>query len=73
MRCKNGHEFEEVVCNCMKCHGPVYWADSDEKFVICKNCENNGLARISGKIVCGVKGCGADCLCTVKWIKGYKP
>ena len=73
MRCKNGHEFGEDACNCMKCHGPVYWADSDENFVICKNCENNGLARISGKIVCGVKGCGADCLCKVKWIRGYKP
>ena len=73
MKCQNGHEFGDVDCACTDCHEPVYWADSDEKFVICKKCKNNGLRRISGVIKCGVEGCGADCLCSVKWIKGYKP
>ena len=73
MKCKNGHDLGEVVCSCITYNQPVYWADSDEKYVICKGCKNNGLCKISGIIKCGKNGCGADCLCTVKWIKGYKP
>ena len=70
MKCKNGHDLQDNLC-CIDCHGPIYWADSDEHYVICKGCKNNGLARISGKIICNA--CGAESLCTVKWIKGYKP
>ena len=70
MKCKNGHDLDDNVC-CSDCHGPIYWADSDEKYVICKGCKNNGLSRISGKII--HRGCGAESLCTIKWISGYKP
>ena len=73
MKCKNGHELGEVVCACLDCNEPVYWADSDERYVICKKCENNGLRQISRVIKCTVPGCYADCLCSFKWIKGYKP
>ena len=69
MKCKNGHDLKGDLC-CVDCSSPVYWADSDEHYVICKGCKDN-LKKISGKIICDA--CGAESLCTVKWISGYKP
>ena len=71
MRCKNGCELIDNV-TCKKCDQNLFWVDSDEKYAICKGCNKDiAVRKLSGKIDC--KGCGAECLCTVKWIKGYKP
>ena len=67
MKCKGGHDLEDNVI-CKKCDQNIYWVDSDEKFAICKGCKE--VSKLSGKLDC--KACGSECLCTVKWIKGYK-
>ena len=69
MRCENGHEFKDDLVYCHKCDGALYWVDSDEKYIICKGC--NEVRKITGELVC--KGCGAPALAKVKWLKGYKP
>ena len=71
MKCKNGCDLIDNV-TCKKCDQNIFWVDSDEKYAICKGCDkNNAIRKMSGRLDC--KGCGAECLCTVKWIKGYKP
>jgi len=69
MKCKNGHEFANDLVHCGKCHETLYWVDSDERYVICKGC--NEVRKMTGELVCS--GCGAPSLSEVKWIKGYKP
>jgi hypothetical protein len=71
MKCKNGCNLIDNVM-CKKCEQNLFWVDSDEKYAICKGCnKNNAIRKLSGRIDC--LGCGAECLCTIKWIKGYKP
>ena len=37
LTCKNGHKLTgEVICS--KCKENLYWVDSDERYVICKGC-----------------------------------
>ena len=67
MKCKGGHDLEDNVI-CKKCDQNLYWVDSDEKYAICKGCKQ--VRKLSGRIDC--KACGSECLCTVKWISGYK-
>lgn len=69
MKCENGHEFKDDFVYCDRCKETLYWVDSDEKYVICKGC--NELRKISGNLVCS--GCGVPSKSKVKWIKGYKP
>ena len=70
LKCKGGCDLtDSVVCN--KCESPMYWVDSDERYAICKNCPNNGLSKLSGKLIC--KGCKKEAYSTVKWIIGHKP
>ena len=69
MRCENGHEFKDDLVYCRKCDGALYWVDSDEKYIICKGC--NEVRKISNNLVCS--RCGAPSLSKVKWLKGYKP
>ena len=72
MKYKNRYDLIGDVC-CGDCHGPLYCADSEEKYAICKGCENNGLRKLSWKLKCGGKsGCSAESFCTIKWISGYK-
>ena len=67
-KCKNGHTLaDEVVCSL--CHEKVYWVDSDAGYVICRGCEI--VRKISEPLRC--MGCGAEILCRVKRISGYKP
>ena len=68
MKCVNGHDLSDLV-HCGKCHQTLYWVDSDEKYVICKGC--NEARKIRDNLVCSF--CGARALCHVKWINGYKP
>ena len=68
MKCENGHDLGDIV-HCHDCHEPLYWVDSDERYSICKGC--NEVRKISGNLICS--GCGARSLSKVKWIKGYKP
>ena len=68
MKCVNGHDLSDLV-HCGKCHQTLYWVDSDEKYVICKGC--NEVRKISDNLVCSF--CGARSLSQVKWINGYKP
>ena len=71
MKCKNGCDLIDNVI-CKECEQNLFWVDSDEKYAICKGCnKDNAVRKLSGELEC--KRCGADCLCTVKWIKGYKP
>ena len=69
MKCRGGHDLDDTVV-CKECKQNLYWVDSDEKYAICKGCKA-GVRQISGELEC--LDCGAECLCTVKWIKGYKP
>ena len=69
LKCTNGHEFTNNLVHCGKCHQTLYWVDSDEKYIICKGC--NEVRKISDHLVCS--SCGARALCHVKWINGYKP
>ena len=70
MTCKRGCNLLPQVY-CLKCDGPLYWVDSDEKYAMCQNCGKDALRKLSGKIIC--KGCGAETNSKVKWIIGYKP
>ena len=69
MKCENGDEFVDDLVYCGKCDESLYWVDSDEKYVICKGC--NEVSKITGNLVCS--RCGAPAKSKVKWIKGYKP
>jgi hypothetical protein len=67
LTCKNGHQLTgEVICS--KCKENLYWVDADERYVICKGC--NEVRQLSEKRKCE---CGAESYSTLKWIKGYKP
>ena len=68
MKCENGHDLTEEI-HCGECDQVLYWVDSDERYAICKGC--NEIRKISGELVCS--GCGAPSKAHVKWIKGYKP
>ena len=68
-KCENGHYFKDNLVYCDKCHETLYWVDSDEKYAICKGC--NEVTKITGNLVCS--RCKARALAKVKWIKGYKP
>ena len=68
LKCENGHDLEHNVL-CGKCNQPLYWVDSDEKYVICKGC--NEVRKISEKSIC--PKCGAYTYAKIKYIKGYKP
>ena len=68
MKCKNGHTLTDVVV-CGLCHEKLYWVDSDAGYVICRGCEY--VRKISDPLYC--TGCGAETLCRVKRISGYKP
>ena len=70
LKCKKGCNLTDTVI-CKECKGNLYWVDSDAKYAICKNCENNGIRKIGNQLFCD--GCGAESLCTPKWIIGYKP
>lgn len=50
MKCKNGHHLNDdpVVYGKWE-KGFLYWVDSDEKYVICKNC--NKVKKISGHLI----------------------
>ena len=69
MKCENGHDISDNKLYCSTCHGALYWVDPDERYAICKGCENNGLQQVPKKIKCW---CGAESKCTVRWIAGYK-
>lgn len=69
MQCENGHKFANDFVHCDECHESLYWVDSDEKYVICKGC--NEVSKITGTLVCSK--CRAPSKSKVKWIKGYKP
>ena len=69
MKCENGHDFANNFVHCGKCEQPLYWVDSDEKYAICKGC--NEVTKLTGHLVCS--GCGAPSKAHVKWIKGYRP
>lgn len=70
MKCKNGHDLKDDPLICGKCKkGYVYWVDSDEKYVVCSHC--NEVMKLTENIKCFE--CGAEALCKIKWIKGYKP
>lgn len=70
MKCVNGHIFEKDLVLCGKCEKDyLYWVDSDEKYVICKGCNN--ISKLSGELICS--RCGAKAKSTVKWVNGFKP
>jgi hypothetical protein len=69
MKCENGHKLKGDNVYCGKCDGALYWVDSDERYIICKGC--NEVRKITDDLVCS--GCGARALCHVKWLEGYKP
>ena len=69
MNCENGHNFKSDIVHCGKCEQTLYWVDSDEKYVICKGC--NEVRKIMDGLVCS--RCGTKVKAHVKWIKGYKP
>ena len=69
LKCENGHEFKDDLIYCGKCGGALYWVDSDERYVICKGC--NEVTKMPEKLFCS--RCGAPFLFEVKWIRGYKP
>ena len=62
--------MDDTVC-CGVCDGVLFWVDSVERYAICKDCQK--VRKLSGKLKCGGKDCGAESLCTVKWISGFKP
>lgn len=70
LKCENGHSLKDYVI-CRKCHTPLFWVDSDEKYRICKGCLNNGLRKMTDDLVCD--RCGGKAYAKVKWIIGYKP
>ena len=69
LKCKNGHHFEKDLVVCGKCHENLYWVDSDERYAICKGCNNN-VMKMDSQLY-SIK-CGAEALAEVKWISGYK-
>ena len=72
-RCKNGHSFSDLNVGCGSCKEKgvkyedrlLYWADADERYGICKNC--NKVSHMDEKVYCG---CGAEGKCFVKFIDG---
>ena len=70
LKCENGHNLDDFV-SCDKCKTPLFWADSDEKYVICKGCPNNGLTKMTDDLVCDF--CNGKSYAKVKWVIGYKP
>jgi hypothetical protein len=77
-KCKNGHSFSDLNVGCGSCKEKgvkyedrlLYWADADERYGICKNC--NRVFQIDEKVYCG---CGAEGECLVKFINdsGWRP
>ena len=71
--CKNGHSFSDLNVGCGSCKEKgvkyedrlLYWADADERYGICKNC--NKVSHMDEKVYCG---CGAEGKCFVKFIDG---
>ena len=72
LKCENGHNMKDYV-SCKICQTPLFWVDSDEKYVICKGkeCPNNGLSKMIDDLIC--EECGGKSYAKVKWIIGYKP
>ena len=77
MECVNGHKFSGNGVGCGSCKEKgidfddriLFWVDCDEHYGICKHCKV--VRKISPDLVCG--NCGAECLCKVKFMDGYRP